>query len=135
MPALDNLFEDDAHRGKALAGSLATEMERTVELYGELLSDGQGAEAGVWAAAFATEWRTTAGRLPAAWQWGEDAVGVFEAVLEDLTARAVSNAEQGVRPRTARPEVEVGRLQRGLIMVGRLLSRFLRPKPRARRPR
>ncbi len=131
MPALDNLFDDDAHRGKALAGSLATEMERTVELYGELLTESQGAAA--WAATFAVEWRTTASQLPAAWRWDDDAVHVFEAVLEDLTARAVANAEQGVRPRSARPEVEVGRLQRAFIMAGRLLGRFLRPAPRPRR--
>jgi len=127
MPAIDGLFDNDEHRAKALAGSLATELERTLELYGEM-AGGLGSSSD-WPAEFAAEWRAMAGQLARCWNWGDAANAMFELVLEDLSAQAVRRAEAGERPRSARSEVHVSRLRRLGIMGARTVKRFFRPPP------
>ena len=127
MPAIDDLFDDDEQRAKALAGSLATELERTLELIGEMETEiDPGPD---WAAELAAEWNTEAARLAACWGWGEQANAMFALVLIDLSAGAVRRAEAGERPRSERKEVQVSRLRRLGIMAARSLGRFFRPPP------
>ncbi len=130
MPAIDDLFDNDEHRAKALAGSLATELERTLELLGEMRAG--RSEAPDWPGEFATEWRVTAGQLARCWQWGDEANAMFELVLGDLSDQAVGRAEAGERPRSKRSEVQVSRLRRFGIISALTIKRFFRPPPAAR---
>jgi hypothetical protein len=130
MPGLDELFEDDNHRAKALAGSLATELDRTLELYGGMADAAGQSATGAWAAEWAHDWVESAEGLAEAWHWGPEARSMFSVVLEDLSEQAVARAEAGERPRSARPEVRVSRSRRLAIMLGRLVERFFRPAPR-----
>jgi len=130
MPAIDELFENDEHRAKALAGSLATELDRTLELHGELAF---GLEpSSEWPREFAAEWYALAGELAACWGWGAEATAMFELVLEDLSAQAVRRAEAGERPRSERAEVHVSRIRRLGIVGVRTVKRFFRPPPARR---
>lgn len=130
MPAIDDLFDNDEHRAKALAGSLATELERTLELLGEM-GAGRGA-APDWAGEFAAEWRATAGQLAGCWKWGDEANAMFELVLGDLSEQAVGRAEAGKRPRSERSEVRVSRIRRFGIISALTIKRFFRPPPARR---
>lgn len=130
MPAIDDLFDNDPHRAKALAGSLATELERTLELLGEM-GAGRGAVPD-WASEVAAEWRATAGQLARCWQWGDEANVMFALVLGDLSDQAVARAEAGERPRSERSEVHVSRLRRFGIISALTIKRFFRPSPAGR---
>lgn len=130
MPSLDGLFDDDEHRAKALAGSLATELERTLELYGELATPVETPAR--WPEVVAAEWRTLARELARCWQWGEEASTMFDLVLDDLSAQAVRRAVAGERPRAERAEVHVSRLRRLRIVAARTVMRFFRPPPGGR---
>ena len=127
MPAIDGLFDGDAHRAKALAGSLATELERTLELRGEMAVSTESSPN--WPGEFAAEWCALAGQLARCWAWDEEANEMFDLVLQDLSAQAVGRAEVGERPRSERKEVHVSRLRRLGIMGARTLGRFFRPPP------
>jgi len=127
MPAIDNLFDNDEHRAKALAGSLATELERTLELYGELTAETDPSPD--WPREFAAEWGAVADRLACCWGWGDAANAMFDSVHDDLSAQAVRRAETGERPRAERAEVHISRIRRLGIMALRAVGRFFRPPP------
>ena len=127
MPTIDDLFDNDEHRAKALAGSLATEFERTLVLHGEMAAE--FVPSPEWPGEFAVEWSAMACRLAECWAWGTEANVMFELVLEDLSAQAVRRAKRGERPRSARSEVHISRLRRLGIMGARTLKRFFRPPP------
>ncbi len=130
MPAIDGLFDGDEQRAKALAGSLATELERTLELYGELTSALDPAPD--WPHRMTAEWCPVARRLADGWAWSDEANAVFEAVLEDLSAQAVGRAEAGERPLAHRSQVQVSGIRRLGIMTARMVMRFFRPPPATR---
>lgn len=130
MPTLEELFDGDEHRAKALAGSLATELERVFELYGEMSeatsTPAEGHRA-TWPAAWAADWRKVTVGMVDAWGWDADAARIFEAFLDDLTASATRRAVAGERPRSARPEISVSRSRRLAIMAFRRVRRFFKP--------
>ncbi len=127
MPALDDLFENDEHRAKALAGSLATELDRVFEAHGDLTEDASVGSA--WPRVWAEAWQQEARGYIAAWNWEAESAEMFELVLSDLCGQSVERAEQGDRPRAARPEVELSAVQRMAMRAGRLARRFFRPQP------
>lgn len=127
MPAIDELFDDDAHRAKALAGSLSTELERTLELRGEMAPSPDSSSG--WPGQFAAEWCERATQVARCWGWDAEANEMFDLVLQDLSSQAVRRAEAGERPLSARPEVHISRLRRLGIMGMRTVGRFFRPPP------
>jgi hypothetical protein len=132
MPGLDELFLDDEHRAKALAGSLATELARVLELQGAMAAAAGIAIPDDWPRACAAEWLSTAGEVADCWPWDAAARNMFRLVIDEISAQAVAQAEVGERPRSARGEVHISRLRRWVIMSGRLVGRFFRPAPQRR---
>ncbi len=127
MPAIDELFDNDEHRAKALAGSLATEFERILELHGEMAREVEPSLE--WPGAFAAEWCQLARHLAECWAWDAEANAMFELVLDDLSAQAVRRAQVGDRPRAKRAEAQMSRFRRLGIMGVRTVGRFFRPPP------
>lgn len=97
LPAMDNLFDDDSHRAKALAANLATELEQTMTAWVRVCAEapGQrlsGAETRRRLDLLAQQWVTVATRFRDAEAWGEEACSSFDDFLQELLVRARGRA-------------------------------------------
>lgn len=134
LPAMDNLFDDDSHRAKALAANLATELEQTMVAWVRVCEKVPGQRLGVSETRrrldfLAQQWATVATRFRDAEGWGQEACSTFDAFLQELLLRARTRAwnefEVAYRARTA--ERPVGRL--AAVLRG-ALRRLFHPEPK-----
>lgn len=136
MPALDTLFDDEAHRARALAGSLCTELEDLLITWGRLRSAAgrPDAEAERFVDRTARQWQERAREFvgPMGWQ-GAAAEEVYLGFVADLSERARKRGRAALRDRAEQVRAKPGRLTLLLRRLARgpllALRRFFRPAP------
>lgn len=135
MPTLDTLFDDDAHRARALAGSLCTELEDLLITWGRLRSE-KGApddDAARFVDETAERWQHQAGAFAAPMGWDGEAGDVFRACVADLVDRARTRGHTALRGDVGPVADPPGRamlLLRRIVRPPMLaLRRFFRPAP------
>lgn len=135
MPSLDALFDDDGHRGKALAGNLSTELEAALIAFGEALVRDDRAEVWTeeWLGRQVSDWRDVAAPAGRTFDWGDESVEIFDEFLFELTDRSAARANAAMEARMVRgPARSAGPLSRALGAVAGLLYSFFRPDRAAR---
>ena len=133
LPSMLEMFDDDAHQAKALAGNLATELGGVLRTgVGIALGPGGGArskEIAAWVEESAVEWRRVVGEALGLPEWESEPRDVFEAFLDELTDRGRDASHNLISAgRTSARELPV------VVAATGLLTRLLRPLVRLFRP-
>jgi hypothetical protein len=133
MPGLDSMFDNDAHRARALAGSLCTELEDVLIAWSRLraaLGDpGEAARRFVDDAA--ERWRVTARGFVDAIAWDAEGREAFAELVDALVTRAHERGLAALRGDGRPAAAPPSRLALGLRRLVRLpvlaTRRFFRP--------
>lgn len=135
MPALEGLFDDDAHRARALAGSLCTELEDVLVAWARLRAETGEADAPAreFVDRCADRWRAEVQAFAGACRWDEPGRRAFTELVDTLAARARDRGLAALRGggpgRPAAPSslaLGLRRMARGPLLA---LRRFFRPEP------
>ncbi len=140
MGSLGPLFDDEAHRAKALAGNLATELSQILEVWTRLRIRRPPAARELqpllaWLEDLSARWQLEGRRYLAVEGWDGQAAEVFDGFLEEICARAISRAAERlqsaepVRNRDARRWQLPGRLIGAIVDA---VARVFHPRPRSR---
>ncbi len=141
MGSLGPLFDDEAHRAKALAGNLATELSQVLEVWARLQSEHRRPTARdlppllAWVAEVSARWQLEATRYIALEGWDHEAAEVFNGFLGEICERSVDRASQRLRdadPVRVRGRGSWGMPGRWVKALGAALGRLFHPRPSSR---
>lgn len=133
MPTLETLFDDEAHRARALAGSVCTELEDVLITWGRLrAADGAvDDDAARFVDRTAARWREQALDLADPMGWEGASLDVYRGFIDDLAERARVRGRAALRGDAAPVREPPGRLR---LLVRRLVRKPLLAARRLFRP-